>query len=71
MTPENVVKKMFELEERHNLFEMKFNNIYFYQLIRMQLYYYIVGEKKIYNKQDYSYKNILSTIYHIIKEYIF
>ncbi len=68
MTPENVVKKMFQLEEQNNLFEIKVNNIFFYQLIRMQLYYYIIGEKKIYNKQDYSYKNALSTIYYICKE---
>ncbi len=68
MTPEAVVKKIFRLEKNHNLFEMKVNNIAFYQLIRMQLYYYIVEEKKIFNKQDYSYKNISLTIYYIIKE---
>jgi len=68
MTPEAIVKKMINLEEKHNLFEMEVNNVLFYQLIRMQLYYYIIGEKKIFNKQDYSYKNIILTIYHILKE---
>ncbi len=68
MTPETVVQKMINLEVKHNLFEMEFNNVFFYQLIRMQLYYYIIGEKKIFNKQDYSYKNIFLTLYFILKE---
>ena len=71
MTPENVVQKMFDLEEQHNLFDMSVKNIFFYQLIRMQLYYYIIGEKKIYNKQDYTYKNILLTFFYIVKEFFF
>ncbi len=68
MTPETIVKKILSLEKSHNLFEMKVEKISFYQLIRMQLYYYIVEEKKIFNKQDHSFKNIPLAIYFIIKE---
>lgn len=71
MTPKKIVQKFIKLEKQNKVFEMKVDNIFFYQLIRMQLYSYIVGEKKIYRNQDYSYKNILVIIFNIAKELFF
>ena len=71
MTPKKIVQKFIKLEKQNKLFEMKVENIFFYQLIRMQLYSYIVSEKKIYGNQDYSYKNILVIIFNITKELFF
>ena len=50
---------------------MKIDDVFFYQLIRIQLYSYIVGEKKIYRNQNYYYKNILIIIFNITKELFF
>ena len=46
MSPKNVVNKILNLEKKYNLFKIEIDNIFFYQLIRMNLYYYIVGKKK-------------------------
>lgn len=68
MSPSSLVQKILQIEKKHNLFDMHFKNINFYHLIRMQIYYYLIGEKKIYSKQNFKQKNYIKTLLLIIKE---
>ena len=72
MSPKNVVNKILNLEKKYNLFKIEIDNIFFYQLIRMNLYYYIVGKKKIYNPQkSFSYRNFLKILFYILKDILY
>ena len=66
----DIIKNFFYLENKNKLFNLKINNIYFYQLIRMGLYYYIVETKNIYSPQPIiKFKNKEKLFYFILKEF--
>ena len=52
-----IIQNFLYLEKKYNLFDLKINNIYFYQLIRMGLYYYITEKNLlVINKTGYNNK---------------
>ena len=69
MSTDNIVKKILSLEKEYKLFDLKYENILFYHFIRMNIYYYIVGKKNVFNQQNsFSYKKILKIFYYIIRD---
>lgn len=64
-----IIQNFLYLEKKYNLFDLKINNIYFYQLIRMGLYYYITEKKNFFSNQPkLSYNNKIKLTFLIIKE---
>jgi hypothetical protein len=46
-----IINKILELEKKNKLFDWIIDDIYFYQLIRMEVYYYIISKKRIFHHQ--------------------
>ncbi len=69
LTPKEIINKVLYLEKKYKLFNHKIDNIYFYQLIRMEIYYYIVAKKKIFHQQPVFKKTkIFKVIYFVLKD---
>lgn len=69
MSTDNIVKKILSLEKENKLFDLKYENILFYHFIRMNIYYYVVGKKNVFNRQNsFSYKKILKIFFYIIRD---
>lgn len=67
---EKIIQKILNLEKHNNLFSLKINNVFFYELIRMGIYYYILENSKIYSKQPKkNLKNILKIFFFMIIDF--
>ena len=68
-TPKIIINKILDLEKKYKLFNYKIDNIYFYQLIRMEIYYYIVAKKKIFHQQPiFKKKKIFKVIFFVLRD---
>tara|TARA_B100001113_G_C21122830_1_gene628202 strand:+ start:6258 stop:6452 length:195 start_codon:yes stop_codon:yes gene_type:complete len=53
LSPKIIINKILELEKKNKLFDWIIDDVYFYQLIRMEVYYYIISKKKNFSSTTY------------------
>lgn len=64
-----IINKILELEKKNKLFDWIIDDVYFYQLIRMEVYYHIISKKKIFHQQPTLKKSkIFKVIYFVLRD---